>query len=107
MWEDSQYCWVVLCKNHWFHLRENFFFAHRIPLAETDAITPRPAIDQRFRVRCDSCGKEYLYKASEVRRFQLELPESFTPHPLFRDKDTGSHLAVGGISPDDRGRKQN
>lgn len=93
MWEDSHYCWVVLCKNHWFHIRENLFFAHRIPLAETDAITPRPAIDQRFRFKCDSCGKEYLYKPSEVRRCEQELPESFTPHPLFRDEETGPHTA--------------
>ena len=84
MWEDSSYCWVVLCKNHWFHLRQNIFFGHRIPLGETDAIMPRPALEERFRVRCDACGKEYVYKSSEVRRFNQQLPESFTPHPLFR-----------------------
>src|SRR6202158_4956815 len=33
---DSHYCWVVLCNSHWFHLRQNIFFRHRIPLAETD-----------------------------------------------------------------------
>src|SRR4029077_4331645 len=66
MWEDSRYFWVVHCKNHWFHVRKNLFFRHRIPLAETDAVTPRPAIDCRFRARCDQCGKEYLYKPSEV-----------------------------------------
>ena len=84
MWEDNHYCWVVLCKNHWFHLRQNIFFGHRIPLGEADAVTPLPALDDRFAVRCDDCGKEYLYKPSEVRRFEQELPESFTPHPLFR-----------------------
>jgi hypothetical protein len=90
MWEDSRYFWVVRCKNHWFHLRQNVFFRHRIPLGETDAVMPRPAIDQRFRVRCDDCGKEYLYKPSEVLRSELkEVPDSFTPHPLFRDEDTG------------------
>jgi hypothetical protein len=31
MWEDANYCWVVLCKNYWFHVRQNFFFRHRIP----------------------------------------------------------------------------
>jgi len=26
MWKDNHYCWVVLCKNHWFHARDNLFF---------------------------------------------------------------------------------
>ena len=95
MWEDSHYCWVVLCKNRWFHARQNIFFRHRIPLAETDAYAPLPAIDQSFKVTCDSCGKEYVYKLSEVRRYEQELPESFTPHPLFRDEDPGNHMAAG------------
>ena len=89
MWEESRYFWVVRCKNHWFHMRRNVFFRHKIPLGETDAITPRPAIDRRFRVRCVECHKEYLYKPSEVFRLELEPPEPFTPHPLFRDEDTG------------------
>jgi hypothetical protein len=84
MWVDSHYCWVVLCKNHWFHFRQNLFFRHRIPLAETDPLAPRPSLDDHLRVRCDDCGKEYFYKPSEVLRFEQELPESFTPHPLFR-----------------------
>jgi hypothetical protein len=96
MWEDSRYFWVVPCKNHWFHIRKNLFFRHRILLAETDAITPRPAIDTRFTVRCDQCGKEYLYKPSEVLRSEQEPAESFTPHPLFRDNESGSHPAVAG-----------
>ena len=85
MWVDSHYCWVVLCKNHWFHLRQNLFFRHRIPLAETDPLAPSPSLDGPFRVRCDDCRKEYLYKPSAVLRFEQELPDSFTPHPLFRD----------------------
>jgi len=85
MWVDSHYCWVVLCKNHWFHLRQNLFFRHRIPLAETDPLAPRPSLDGPFRVRCDDCRKEYFYKPSAVLRFEQELPDSFTPHPLFRD----------------------
>ena len=86
MWEDSSYFWVVLCKNHWFHARKNLFFRHRIPLAETDAFTSRPPVDRSFRVRCDECGKEYVYKLSEVLRIEQEPPESFVPHPLFRDE---------------------
>jgi len=27
-----------------------------------------------FRVRCDMCGKEYVYKRSEVLRIERELP---------------------------------
>ena len=85
MWADSQYVWVVLCKNHWAHLRINLFYRHRIPLAETDPVDPRPVLNGPFRVRCDKCGKEYFYEPSEVLRFEQELPDNFTPHPLFRD----------------------
>jgi hypothetical protein len=96
MWDDIRYFWVVHCKNHWFHVRKNLFFRHRIPLAETDAFTSRPAIDCRFRARCDECGKEYLYKASEVVRFEQEARsvESFTPHPLFQQQETGANPVV-------------
>jgi hypothetical protein len=85
MWVDSHYCWVVLCKNHWFHLRQNLFFRHRIPLAETDPVSPRPSLEGRFRVQCDDCRKEYFCKPSEVLKYEQELSDSFTPHPLFRD----------------------
>jgi hypothetical protein len=85
MWVDSHYCWVVLCKNHWFHLRQNLFYRHRIPLAETDPVAPRPSLEGRFRVQCDDCRKEYLYKPSEVLKYEQELSDSFSPHPLFRD----------------------
>jgi hypothetical protein len=84
MWEDSSYCWVVLCKNRWFHYRQTLFTSHRIPLSETDAVMSLPTLEGRFPVRCDDCGREYLYKSSDVRRYEQELPESFTPHPLFR-----------------------
>jgi hypothetical protein len=84
MWEDSSYCWVVLCKNRWFHFRETLFNSHRIPLGETDAVMPLPALEGPFSVQCDVCGRKYLYRPSDVRKFEQELPESFTPHPLFR-----------------------
>ena len=83
MWEDSRYCWVGLCKNHWFHVRKNIWFRHRIVLAETDAVSPRPAIDAHFKVRCDECGEEYQYDPREIVRLQMELPSDFKPHPLF------------------------
>jgi hypothetical protein len=84
MWEDSSYCWVVLCKNRWSHFRETLFNSHRIPLGETDAVMPLPALKAPFSVQCDVCGREYFYKPSDVRKFEQELPESFTPHPFFR-----------------------
>jgi hypothetical protein len=95
MWEDTHYCWVVVCKNHWFHLRQNFFYGHKIPLAETDAFAPLTGLERAFAVRCNECGKECLYKITDVRRFEQELPESFTPHPLFRE-DGGLDLPVEG-----------
>jgi hypothetical protein len=39
---DSQYAWVVFCKNHKFHKRQNLFFGHKIPLGEADAFLPPP-----------------------------------------------------------------
>jgi hypothetical protein len=83
MWEDTHYCWMVICKNHWYHLRQNIFYGHKIPLGETDVYAPPPALKSSFSVRCDDCRKEYLYKPSEVVRHEQELPKSFTPHPLF------------------------
>lgn len=83
MWEDSQYVWVVICRNTWFHRRRNLWFGHKIPLGETDAFAPLP-VRGRFTVRCDECGKECQYKPEDVLRAEQELPESFTPHALFR-----------------------
>lgn len=85
LWVDSNYCWVVVCKNHWFHRRYNFFNVHRIPLGETDAVLARPKIDKPLGVRCDECGKEYLYQPSDVLKYEMEAPASFVAHPLFRD----------------------
>ncbi len=85
MWENSEYCWVVFCKNWWFHLRHNLFYGHRITLAETDAVAPRPQLDSSFSVSCDLCQKSYLYTPSDVLRYEQKVPESFTPHRLFSD----------------------
>ena len=85
LWVDCSYCWVVVCKNHWFHRRRNPFNVHRIPLAETDAVSTRPTIDRPFRARCDECRKEYVFKPSQVLRWEMEPPPSFVPHPLFRE----------------------
>jgi hypothetical protein len=84
MWEDSDYCWVVLCKNHMFHLMKNFLFRHRIPLGFADAYMSVPPLNGPFSVKCDVCGAVYSYEPSEVLRVEQELPDSFKPHPLFR-----------------------
>ena len=93
MWEANRYFWVVLCKNRLFHIREtlSFNYRERIPLGETDAVTPCPIVNCSFNVRCDKCGKEYSYKSSDVLKFELDpAPESFTLHPLFREGGTQS-----------------
>jgi hypothetical protein len=84
MWEDNSYCWVVMCKNNWFHKRVSLFFKHKIPLGETDVYAPPPALKGNFTVKCDECHKEYLYKPSDVLRHNQELPVSFAPHSLFQ-----------------------
>ena len=86
--EENNYCWVVLCKNRWFHFRRSFFKGHQIPLGQTDSAESLPLVDDSFPVPCGDCGKEYVYKASEVRKSKYQGPASFSPHPLFRlDKD--------------------
>jgi hypothetical protein len=83
-WDDNNYCWIVFCKNRWFHWRQNLFYRHRILLGETDEVTPPPKLKGPFVAKCDNCGKEYTYRRREVLRHEEELPEGFTPHPLFR-----------------------
>jgi len=61
----------------------NLFYRHRIPLAETDPVDPRPVLNGPFRVRCDECGQRVSLQASEVLRFEQELPENFTPIRYF------------------------
>jgi hypothetical protein len=112
MWEDNSYCWVVMCKNNWFHDRVNLFFKHKIPLGETDFYAPSPALKGNFAVRCDECQKEYFYKPSDVLRHDQELPLSFTAHPLFRLNLMPSALELGGkdvidwVTGDDRRRSE-
>ncbi len=85
IWEDGNYCWVVVCKNDSFHRRLNVYNVHRIPLGETDAAIPSPPVFEPFVVRCNECGKDYLYKPLEVLRYEMEVPSSFVPHKLFRE----------------------
>jgi hypothetical protein len=78
---DSSYCWVVLCKNYWFHFQRNPLNSHPIPLGRADV--PVPTINGQFGVRCDECGEGHLYVRSDVWRDEQELPAVFRPHPLF------------------------
>ena len=83
-WEDASYCWVVICKNKRFHRHAGADIGYKIPLAETDAVSPKPTLSAPFLVRCTDCGEEYSYKPSEIQRVELNLVDSFTTHPLFR-----------------------
>jgi hypothetical protein len=86
-WDDPGYCWIVICKNKSFHRHTNLMFGHKIPLGETDAVSPMPAvIIGPFRVACDECGKEYSFGPEEVLKVEMALPESFKACPLFRDE---------------------
>lgn len=76
-------CWAVTCKNNRAH-KQNHFHGHRIPLKVTEALAPRPSIGDRLTVQCNDCGKLYSYESEEVLRFELEVPDSFIPHPAFR-----------------------
>jgi hypothetical protein len=84
MSEDLDYYWVVLCKNHRFHHKDNLSYAHQIALGETDAYSALPMLTQHVSVRCDSCGQEYFYKPAEILRNMIETPIGFVAHPLFR-----------------------
>lgn len=84
MWVDSEYCWVVVCKNDSFHRHLNVNNVHRIPLGQTDAVEPRPAIEKPLSVVCDECQKEYVYRPSEVLRWEMAAPPSFVAHSLFK-----------------------
>jgi hypothetical protein len=35
-------------------------------------------------VHCDSCGEENSYKRKEIMRDEVQVPEVFVPHPLFK-----------------------
>lgn len=82
MGDSSQYFWVVLCKNHRFHRRQNFFFAHKIPLAETDAFLPPPLLDGHLMVRCDDCGQEYSYAPQRVSENSVGIPRVLYATPV-------------------------
>jgi hypothetical protein len=83
---STDYCWVVVCKNHRYHHKGNTSFEHRIVLGETDSYSPLPMLTADLRVRCDVCGEEYSYKPKDILRAEVDVPHNFEPHPLFRQR---------------------
>ena len=81
---STDYFWVVICKNHRFHHKNNTSYEHRIILGEADAFTPLPMLTDQVKVRCDKCGEEYSYKPKDVLRAEMEVPEAYVVHPLFK-----------------------
>jgi len=81
--ENPNYCWVVICKNAKAHRETNLMFGHKIPLGETDPFEPVP-VSGPFFAKCDDCGQEHSYDPGDVMRVEMDLPESFTPHPRFK-----------------------
>jgi hypothetical protein len=82
--EPEPYFWVVICKNRKFHEQQNIYSGHKIALCETDEFTPPPQMEP-FTVRCDECGENQSYDASDLVRFQMPLVPNFKPHALFAD----------------------
>jgi hypothetical protein len=80
----TNYYWVVVCKNRRVHHKGNTGYEHRILLGETDAYSSLPMLPDTIDVRCDSCGEEYSYKVKEVLRDEVQVPEVFNPHALFK-----------------------
>jgi hypothetical protein len=84
-WEDKQYFWVVICKNHHFHEHQSIWAGHKIFLGETDSYSSLPVTAPQIKVQCDSCGEEYEYSQKEILRFESDPVTTFVKHPLFRE----------------------
>lgn len=80
----TDYFWVVVCKNRRVHHKGNTSYEHKILLGEADAFASLPMLPDKIEVRCDSCGEELSYKRKEIMRDQVQVPEVFVPHPLFK-----------------------
>jgi hypothetical protein len=80
----TDYFWVVVCKNRRVHHKGNTGYEHKILLGETDAFAALTMLPEKITVRCDNCGEEYSYKSKEVLRDEVQVPKTFTPHPLFK-----------------------
>jgi hypothetical protein len=81
---ESDYFWVVICKNQLQHI------GHPILLGETDQFSDLPSLQGDFKVQCDVCGKECNYSSRDLLRFEAEAPKFFVAHPLFIDLDSAA-----------------
>jgi hypothetical protein len=51
-------------------------------------------LPEKIEVRCDNCGEEYSYKRKEVVRDEVQVPENFVPHPLFKQRGQRRHAVL-------------
>jgi hypothetical protein len=49
-------------------------YGDKIPLGDTDAVSPMPELAGAFVARCDECGEERSHDPGEVLRVELNLP---------------------------------
>jgi hypothetical protein len=82
---ELEYYWIVLCKNHHYHNKQNLSTGHPILLGETDSVSSPPYLETDFKVRCEDCDREYSYSPRELLRYETEPPASFLAHPIFAD----------------------
>jgi hypothetical protein len=85
MTHQKEYFWIVMCKNHRYHFRQNRVAGHPVLLGQTDPFSAPPRLEFDFMAKCDDCGKEYAYSPADLLRFETESPESFVAHSLFAD----------------------
>jgi hypothetical protein len=97
MGEDGQYFWAVLCKNHRFHKQQNLFFAHKIPLAETDAFLPPPALSGPSEGPLRRLRPGVLLRAQRAGQNPTGLPRALhAPPAVFVDAENRLTPAAGG-----------
>lgn len=99
LWENANYCWVVICKNKRFHRQTNLLNGHKIPLSETDVVSPAPALKGTFVARCDECGEERSYEPEEVLRVEAKPARAVHATSAFRG-ELGARYPMSG--PDGR-----
>jgi hypothetical protein len=92
MWEDNEYCWVVVCKNRWFHMRQNMFLGIKFRLARqmpsrlnqllrvvsrSDAMNAATSISTNPRM-CGDTNDPFLSLSLPIRYFAIETTVSST-----------------------------
>jgi hypothetical protein len=59
---STEYYWVVLCKNHRFHRKQNMFFGHSIPLGNRFRSTS-PRVERKAQGAMRHLGRRILLRA--------------------------------------------